>query len=337
MAANSFNRLPARRRGVIRRASLWDAGDFLLSVSGTAFSEQYKRFYYRDIKAIVLQKGPRVGSIGALALLAFLALGLFGLSTFPGGPRVLNWLWAVPIAGAVAILCLNAILGCRVFVFTAVSREELPAIFQRPAARRALPRMLDKIRSAQGSFSDADRLANAADAEAAEPLYSTAAAGPGEQAVVPRDGLYAALIYFLVMLGNAAFAFWYSDIMLTPHSLRWAKIIFSALNALGAGSGVWAFVKVFRIRLVTGLRTAVLTGLGLLAVRAYALYFTFATLEVQRGTLTDTMLGISWRHGFGTFDCGSSTIIAITGLIFLTFAWQDDRQGTSTGGSLSKL
>ena len=75
--AKILKRLPARRWGALRRASLWDAGEYLLSVSGTSFSEHYRRFYYRDIQSIVVQKGPRLGSIGGLLIPWFITT-IFG-------------------------------------------------------------------------------------------------------------------------------------------------------------------------------------------------------------------------------------------------------------------
>jgi hypothetical protein len=72
-------------------------------------------------------------------------------------------------------------------------------------------------------------------------------------------------------------------------------------------------------------------------MRVYALCFTFVALRIQHGTLIGTMPLIHWRHGFGTFDCALSTVVAIIGLIYLTFAWQDDRQDSISRGSLSSL
>ena len=54
-----YRKLPGRRRGFIFSASLWTGADHLLSVKSTRFQEHYKRFYFRDIQAIVITRVPR--------------------------------------------------------------------------------------------------------------------------------------------------------------------------------------------------------------------------------------------------------------------------------------
>jgi len=124
-----YKKLPGSLRGFIRRASLWEGSDHLLSVSGTRFSEEYRRFYYRDIEAIIIQKCPRAGSIGMYVVSALVCLIGGIVAATSRAPLV----WAIP-AASFAFLLARALLSfrysCRCFVQTAVSREELPSLFR---------------------------------------------------------------------------------------------------------------------------------------------------------------------------------------------------------------
>jgi hypothetical protein len=326
-----FRRMPGRRRGVLRRASVWDAGEYLLSVNGTAFSERYRRYYYRDIKAIVVQNGVRLGSAGALLLLILTCLFLIGMATVPGIAPLAKWLWTAPLFVMTWLVYADVARSCRVFVYTAVSSEELPGIFRRSAARRTLPLILEKVYAAQGQFVYNEPL------EPETPVVPPAAAPVTKWSAVSRQGLYASLFFWLAALASAAFAFWYSDTLLTPRSLTLAKILFSVSNALAALSGIWALVKFSGVKRVSRLRNVLLAGLLFSFARAYALYFTFAGIRVSKGQLTDTMRLIHWRHGFGTVDCAVSIILGAAGLILLLYAWQSERQEPASRGVLSSL
>lgn len=52
---NRYKRI-AKRSAFITGYSLWVNSAFLLSISTGPFSENYKRFYFQDIKSLVLQK-----------------------------------------------------------------------------------------------------------------------------------------------------------------------------------------------------------------------------------------------------------------------------------------
>ena len=54
-----YRKLPGRRRGFIFGSSVWMGSDHLLLVKSARFREEYKRFYFRDIQAIVTANAPR--------------------------------------------------------------------------------------------------------------------------------------------------------------------------------------------------------------------------------------------------------------------------------------
>ena len=311
----TFTRFQARRRGIIRRASLWDAGDYVLSVNGSAFSERYRRFYYRDIKAIVVQKGPRMGSLGALVLLAFGAT-FFGIvaATSGWGPWA-NVFWLAPCSWLGAITYVNVARSCRVFIYTAVSSEELPAILRRSAAGRVVPQLLEKIREVQGNLvvAPAHVIPESAGVRSDYAVAETAA-------TVPRRLLYVSASYFAVLLMSAAFAFWYRSAVLTPGALTTAKVLFCLVNAMAVLSGVWALMGVFKVRQLMGLRIAIVAGLGLLAVRTYALYMTVVVMNGPAEKVFASLGVAHWREWIGTGDCAMSLLIGVAGLVILLTA-----------------
>jgi|GEM_PF-5357132 len=319
-AATNFKRLPGRRRGVVRRASIWDGGEYLLSISGTVFSERYHRFYYRDIKALVVQRGPRLGSIGALVLLVWFLLPTAFLIPQMKVLPALNLVWLLPVAWLAFIIYTSIARSCRVYIYTAVSSEELPALFRRRSANKALPYLRNKIEQAQGHF----------DHTLGQNIINEAAALPTihEQQPVSRQTLYSALIYFGLVLASAFFAFWYSDTPLVRNSLFWAKITLCVLNALEVIIGVWALSKLFSVRVLSTIRIFIIAGLGLLALRSYALLIVLTGFKQQRQLLTEAINTVHLRQWVGTGDGILSTIVSIVGLISLIMAWQDDRRGT---------
>jgi len=291
---SGFIRLPARRWGLLRRASVWDAGEYLLSVSGTSFAERYRRFYYRDIQTIVVQKGLRLGSIGAM-MLAFLCT-----------LAMVQWHWEIPLLWLAWLVYANIWRSCRVFVYTAVSSEELPAVYRRRSAARVLPKILNKIAEAQGEFS----------AEKAADLVMPVAAETAAVAVpVSRQILYAVILFSVLFIGSAVFAYWYRDASLVPANLLLAKILLPILNGLEVAAGVWGIFKLLGNRVMNSLKICLFAGLGVMAARSYSVLLAVSMLS-----------HVPLRYWIGTVDCALSTVVAVAGLISLILAWQDDRQ-----------
>ncbi len=141
---------------------LWLGDDHLLQVESVGgYSETYKRFYFRDIQAVTMQKSRSwiIGNIilGSLTG-AFLVLIV---STVPKGPAS-RWTGS-EMAGGIflgsiafilgLILLVNFIKGatCRCHLRTAVHLEELPSLRRRRNAEKVLARIRPLIELAQGS------------------------------------------------------------------------------------------------------------------------------------------------------------------------------------------
>src|SRR5215213_3666418 len=62
MAKREYKRIGgrgARKRQFFTRNTLWIGSDHLLQVENTGYTEEYKRFYFRDNQSITVQKDNR--------------------------------------------------------------------------------------------------------------------------------------------------------------------------------------------------------------------------------------------------------------------------------------
>lgn len=138
------------------RGSLWLGQDHLLSVVSSGFTESYKRFYFRDIQAFVVQKTRTFQVLNIIIVILALIVLIFLLS-FLSAAAPSPWTYRLIVLGIVAglfgaFLALNLIAGqtCRTFLRTAVQIEELPSLTRVKKTRRALAELHPLIVAAQG-------------------------------------------------------------------------------------------------------------------------------------------------------------------------------------------
>src|SRR2546425_13007038 len=90
--------------GLATSSSLWLGKDHLLNIDSNRFSEQYKRFYFRDIQAIATVRNKRREAWNILLTLFVLSSLLFVVA---GTPRVAG-AWALIF---LIMLLVNNVLG----------------------------------------------------------------------------------------------------------------------------------------------------------------------------------------------------------------------------------
>jgi hypothetical protein len=163
-----YQRLPgrgSRKQGAISvttsRSRLWLGKDHLLCIDSAYYSENYKRFYFRDIQAFIVRKtksGMIVNIVLAVIIALFLTIGLM-----VGGAGLVGW----GIVGGIflVILILNALAGptCVCQVKTAVQTEELPSLGRLRRARKVLARLRPLIAGAQEELAAAEPPAQVAE------------------------------------------------------------------------------------------------------------------------------------------------------------------------------
>jgi hypothetical protein len=154
--AREYRKLPGRGvRGVLSpvwigsTSTLWQGKDHLLVRDTMLFQEDYKRFYFRDIQAVIIRATSRamVWNI----ILAFLVLAMAALWAVSGavGETVAG------IFGLPALICLiiNFLRGpsCVTYLQTAVHVEEVPSLNRLRRARRVLTDLRRLIETEQGA------------------------------------------------------------------------------------------------------------------------------------------------------------------------------------------
>jgi hypothetical protein len=142
----------ARRRQFFTRNTLWLGADHLLQVEHTGYTEEYKRFYFRDIQSIIVQKDNRF-LIWSLVLGGLLATCLtFVIQFDEQGAKIFFGCVAAPLFLALVI---NLIKGpsCYTRIKTAVQEEEVPAFRRVWKTQKAMAQVREMISAAQGTMS----------------------------------------------------------------------------------------------------------------------------------------------------------------------------------------
>ena len=150
MSTDHYQKLPGRGATWTGPSRLWQGGDHVLLVLTRGYVENYRRFFFNDIQAVIVRRthtGKIWNALWALttAFFMFIALQLDGGAAWT--------LWGLSAPFAIALL-LNLLLGptCACHLRTAVQTERLPALSRVRAARQFLARIEPLIQAAQGEL-----------------------------------------------------------------------------------------------------------------------------------------------------------------------------------------
>jgi hypothetical protein len=160
MAEQEYRRLTwGKRRALFAlvstsQSSLWLGKDHVLQIDTSGYTESYKRFYFRDIQALVVCRTNKWWNIA----IAFAALAsLFGLIAVFGGNVVLAWVFGI-IAGIFAIfLSVDLAAGptAKCYLRTAVQTEPLISITRLRRARKTFELLRPLITNSQAQSTSA--------------------------------------------------------------------------------------------------------------------------------------------------------------------------------------
>ncbi len=146
MKDSAYTRLPGARRNPFRKDTLWRGPDHLLSVRSYRFSEEYRRYYFKDIQAILVRQTSNATALSrSLGMLTMAGLGAILIVR-----RETLWL-AVPAALLLLGFAILRLRGpkCVCHVVTAVSMDRLPSLYRLKAARKAIAILQPLIEEAQ--------------------------------------------------------------------------------------------------------------------------------------------------------------------------------------------
>ena len=158
--AITYTKVPGLGTGVFEYSRLYVGPDHLLLVGSMAWNESYRRFYFRDIQAVIIR--PSVwGKIqnAVWALMLFLA-AIIAIQVSDVG-AVIAWI----IASLFALgLIVNTLRGptCVCYIQTAVQTTKLSPLDRVRRAQKFLAQLKPLIASIQGTTSAVDAAANPA-------------------------------------------------------------------------------------------------------------------------------------------------------------------------------
>ncbi len=153
----------AIRRDLPHRSGLWLGGDHLLLLETSGFTENYKRFYLRDIQAITVQETKRGQTwniiLGGMLLLLILVTIFTIPKTTPSQWTSNEVAGGITLGFFVAIFTASFLISflagptCRTHLRTAVQTEELASLCRVRQARKVIGKIRPLIAAAQGELS----------------------------------------------------------------------------------------------------------------------------------------------------------------------------------------
>ena len=164
----------------VSRGSLWLAADHLLYVESTGYTENYKRFYFRDIQSFTLQKTGEGTAINFVLSILFFLFALGAILTQGFG-------LLIPAGFFGVLLLVNLQLGatCRCYLRTAVQMEQLTSLGRVRKAQKIFARLHPLITTAQGGELSPQTIAELVQQPEAQPATSQAVPGEDESNLPP--------------------------------------------------------------------------------------------------------------------------------------------------------
>lgn len=151
----NFKRLKVGGSGPFGSAEYWVGPDHLLVVSTSFYTESYRRFFFRDIQAIICQKTRMATVISVLSILGLIlsfAIGAAARAQTAGDITAVV-LCAIAAVLSAVVLIVNAVRGdtCVVQVTTAVQNAALPCLTRWRKAQRLVEELRPLVLAAQGA------------------------------------------------------------------------------------------------------------------------------------------------------------------------------------------
>jgi hypothetical protein len=149
-----YRRLPGKKRSFGHWRTLWMGEDHLLAVDSNGYSEDYVRYHYKDIMAVITRRtaGMWVGN-GILAT----ALGVCLLVLFTSlGDGATPWAVTMTVFSALLLagILVNTLRGptCRCHILMPLGIRELPTLRRIKTVRKTLDRLRPFIGERQGTI-----------------------------------------------------------------------------------------------------------------------------------------------------------------------------------------
>ena len=316
---SEYTRLPGGKSSLLRRHTLWLGSDHLLRVRSTRFTEEYRRYYLRDIQAICMQKRPPRN-----LLPHGLTTGT-GLLFTAGLLRLGHPVWATLLALATVIyaVVIWRHTDCAVWMQTAVGTDRLPSLCRSRSAAKAIAIIHARLNEAQKAPPDFELAAVLASppplpaAPRTEPprLPSTPAA--------PAFGPYVFAFVLLLALGILKAASAFSPGWLPRFAMPAGYVAFMATILVPLiRRGIARLSPLRKIAVLTSLGVTGLTGS--IAVRWST---SRATVTLHDPNVDRLYSGLAASPGFNMTIAAILILLAIFGLFAFLGEWESAASG----------
>jgi len=145
----TYKKLLKRGADLVSRYQLWQAEDHLLLVKECFTTEEYKRFYYSDIQALVIVLTPAY--MMGLSVLGILSVALLSAAVFSEEKMVFGTMAGVFLF--LLLVHLGSGRTCKCWIQTAVNNERLLMCKRVRHVRTLARRVKPQILAMQGEFS----------------------------------------------------------------------------------------------------------------------------------------------------------------------------------------
>ena len=317
---SEYTRLPGGKSSLFRRHTLWLGSDHLLRVRSTRFSEEYRRYYFRDIQAICMQKRPPRSwlphALTAGAGLLFSA-GLFRL----GHPVWATLLMLVTVIYALAIWRRT---DCECWLQTAVGINHLPSLCRSRRAAKALAIIHARLSEAQKGAADLDLTT----VLASPPPFPSVAPQPApphlpSAGAAPSFGPYVFAFVFLLALGILKGASAISPAWLPRMAMPLGYVLFMAAILIPLiRRGIARLSLLRRIAVLTSL--GVVGAMGSVAVRWW---LSRATVTMRDANADRLYSGLAASVGLNVCVAAILILLAIFGLFAFLGEWESAASG----------
>lgn len=172
-----YKRIARSRRGLGKWHTLWLGDDHLLAVESTGYSEEYTRFYLKDIQALIFRRSSW-GTVLNVIFGIVVAISIVAAYSGYNGGFTPESITAGIFAGIfLPFLLWNLFRGptCRCHLRSSVGIEELPALDRVRSVKKVLARLRPMIGQLQGNLSRQEIVVLAQAAKDAPPSASHAA------------------------------------------------------------------------------------------------------------------------------------------------------------------
>jgi VIT1/CCC1 family predicted Fe2+/Mn2+ transporter len=318
-----YHKLPGSKKGfLIGKYTLWRGSDHLLQVFSRVGVEDYKRFYFDDIQAVITRK-TAVGTIQNIATGCLVLIFVLPAVSFEGGWSLF---YAIVAAAMLFLFLVGLYKGptCETKLMTAVQTEKLQTLHRLKIASKVMDRLRVHIHRAQGTVAPDALNKTAPRALKNQPPHRQAPPRGSKPTVQRNEKGRAHMGLFIVLLLDGALVclgFFFTHVILT---------IMSSIAGLCLGILVIvALVKQHDSNIGRSLKAITWASLGFICINfvvGYVISIIFAIknpgVAYNQWEMYKSMSLLSpWESplklSFDIFTFGSALFLGIPGLFML--------------------